>query len=315
MSNGTTCTFPSSVYILCDAIDDPMKYSSYSIIFASMIVIVALSPVAVVGNSLILAAIWKKTFDRSSFHILLSGLALTDLLSGLISQPFFCVTYFFPLVKPSVFLDRAALTKVVAISISSSIFLSGSTICILTFMSVERWLHMSRRSLMTPRRRCFAVTVLLLSQIPVAVLAAVDIVKGRDGQEGRITFVGFTLLCYLVTSFSYFKVFRIIRQHQQQVQGNHSSQNVAQPAINLAKYKRTMVTIFYILALFSISTLPMVVSLAVLVYKGITFETLAVSYVCLVLFFSSSSLNPILYVWRMNDIRNGVKRLFCTSGN
>lgn len=47
-----------------------------------------MSPVAVVGNTLISAALWKKTFHRTSFHILLSGLALTDFFTGLIAQPF-----------------------------------------------------------------------------------------------------------------------------------------------------------------------------------------------------------------------------------
>lgn len=40
------------------------------------------------GNALILAAFLKKTFPRTPFHILLSGLAFTDLCTGLIAQPF-----------------------------------------------------------------------------------------------------------------------------------------------------------------------------------------------------------------------------------
>ena len=43
---------------------------------------------AVVGNALILTAIWKKTFERTWFHDLLSGLALSDLFIGLVVQPF-----------------------------------------------------------------------------------------------------------------------------------------------------------------------------------------------------------------------------------
>ena len=311
MSNSTTCCFPASVYFPCDGIVKPLKYNSSH----DGIVIVALSPVAVVGNSLVLSVIWKKTFERTSFHVLLS--ALTDLFTGLVSQPFLCLPYFLLLVKPSVFMGRTSLLLTsLTIGISTGVFFGGSTIFILTMMSVERWLHMTRRSLMTPRRRCFTITVLLPTQ-PNS-----HCCLGRRGhREGkgrrrsvRITFAIFTLLCYLITSFSYFKVFQVIRQHQHQVQGNQSCENVAHPAINLAKYKKTVMAIFYILALFSIFTLPMVVSLAVLVYKGITFETSEVYYVCLVLFFSSSSLNPILYLWRMNDIRSGVKRSFCASG-
>ncbi len=55
--------------------------------FATAMVIAALAPIAVAGNTLILAAIWKKTFASTPFHILLSGLVFTDLCTGLIAQP------------------------------------------------------------------------------------------------------------------------------------------------------------------------------------------------------------------------------------
>ena len=57
--------------------------------FATSTIIAVLSPVAVAGNALILAAIWKKTFVRTPFHVFLSGLAFTDLCTGLIAQPFY----------------------------------------------------------------------------------------------------------------------------------------------------------------------------------------------------------------------------------
>lgn len=57
--------------------------------FFAAVVIARSSPMAVVGNGFILAAVWRKTSVRTSFHFLLSGLALTDFLTGLIAQPFF----------------------------------------------------------------------------------------------------------------------------------------------------------------------------------------------------------------------------------
>ena len=43
---------------------------------------------AVVGNALILMAIWKNQLLRTTSYILLGGLAITDLLTGLIVLPF-----------------------------------------------------------------------------------------------------------------------------------------------------------------------------------------------------------------------------------
>ena len=76
-------------------------------------------------------------------------------------------------------------------------------------------------------------------------------------------------LHYLTTFVTYFKVFRIIRQHKQQLQGNQSSQNFGQPAINLAKYKKSVVSILFILALLSICFLPVIFILEVIVRVGL----------------------------------------------
>ena len=55
-------------------------------VFMSVIVAVALlSPVAVVGNGLVLAAIWRNPSLRTPSYILLAGLAITDFCTGLIT--------------------------------------------------------------------------------------------------------------------------------------------------------------------------------------------------------------------------------------
>ena len=120
---------------------------------------------------------------------------------------------------------------------------------------------MTRRSLVESRRGFFTFIMSFLIPIPFVVFSVLDFTKDRNGREGNITIAVFMSFCYLTTSVAYFKVFRIIRQHQIQVQGNQSSQNFGQPAINLAKYKKSVVLILYILALFSLCFLPMIVSL------------------------------------------------------
>ena len=118
------------------------------------------------------------------------------------------------------------------------------------------------------------------------------------------------LLCYVTTSVVYFKVFRVIRQHQQQVQGNQSCQNFGRPAINLAKYEKTVVSMLYILTVFSFCFLPFIVSTAVYFFnEGVSLEVRVALTVSIVPLFLSSSLNPVLYLLRMNDVRNGVKQL------
>ena len=120
--------------------------------------------------------------------------------------------------------------------------------------------------------------------------------------------IALMLSCYLTTSFAYCKVYRIIRHHQQQVQGNETSQNFGQPAIDLAKYKRSLASMMYIALPFSFCFIPYIVlGGATLTLVEVNPQTAVVHAVFVVLVFLSSS----LYLWRMNDIRNGVRQLFC----
>ena len=319
MFNNTTCSSPDNFTILCSSLDgSEREYNSRSYVrFASYIIIAILSPVAVIENGLILAAIWKKTFQRTPFHILLSGLAFTDLCTGLIAQPFtsaFCLLYF---LNPTLFIARPVLVvTILTIGVLSAVYFGVITLLLMTLMSIERWLHMSRQSMVTSRRGCITVALVLLIPIPFAVLTAVSIINGTGdhGSWVNIIIAAGILFCYLTTLVTYCKVFRIIRQHQQQVQGNQSSQNFGQPAINLAKYNKSVTTILYILALFSCCFLPVFICLVASVLVGYTFEIYTALGVSSALLFLSSYLNPVLYLWRMNDIRNGVKQLFCTHG-
>ena len=63
-----------------------------SISVASHVAILLLAPVAVMGNALVLTAIWKKSFQRTPFHILLSVLAFTDLCTG-VTRPFLLYSF------------------------------------------------------------------------------------------------------------------------------------------------------------------------------------------------------------------------------
>ena len=225
MFNSTTCSTLDN----CSMDDGEMKYnSSLSVFYVSInLIIVILAPVAVVGNALILAAIWQKTFERSSFHILLSGLAFTDLCTGLVAQPLIGLPYVLLLVNPSAFGNRTVVFHIMlTIGFVSGVYFGAVTLLIITLMSIERWLLMTQRSLMTSRRRCFMFLLLLLIPVPIAVLTVMNfVIPEKKGPEVELTIAVLMLTCYVITSVSYFKVFRIIRQHQQQVQGNQSSQN------------------------------------------------------------------------------------------
>lgn len=307
MLNNTTLNPGQSSFTPCDS--DGNGLSCYTLILSCSTIIAILSPVAVAGNLLILAAIWKKTFARTTFHILLSGLTFTDLCTGLLAQPVYATVGVLHIVGKDY---DSSLKTIDKIGVSIAIYFIATTILLMTLMSIERWLYMSRRSLVTSRRGCLTVIIILIIPIPTVVFRVLANDKNSYDTSMRAAIIATMLACYLTTSFAYFKVYRIIRQHQQQVQSNEASQNYAQQAISLAKYKKSVTTMLFIIASLSICFIPLVVSSGIIIsLDQLGAEIYIADTVFTILIFLSSSLNPFLYLWRMNDIRYGVKQLLC----
>ena len=277
------------------------SFDFYKVTLPMLVGMAILSPVAVVGNGLVLAAIWRNPSLRTPSYILLAGLAFTDFCTGVISQPF--------LVANELLSDRATSSsvhlKMRVIGDGCFEYFFNLTMLIVTFMSIERWLHMSRRLFLTLRRLHRIMAVLLFIPIPFVVYRFQEITFAY-----LFAGVAFVLLCLSVTSVAYFKVFRIIRRHQQQICSNESCPSFAQPAINFAKYKKSVFSILYIVVVFYTGYLPMAITLgfAMVYWKNCNMMFLSF-YMSIVLVFLSSSLNPLLYLWRMKDIRSEVVQL------
>ena len=139
-----------------------------------------LHTVAVVRNALILAAIWKKTFVKTPFHILLGGLAISDLCTGLISQPFIVAFTFIYLKQPKEVCDNPKLYfAVLGIGNGSATYLFTITVSFITLISIERWLHICRRSLVTAHRGYFTVATVWILPIPLVVVRVFGDVKAE----------------------------------------------------------------------------------------------------------------------------------------
>ena len=305
MMNNTTWPIPINISIFSTLNTGRSTKESNSIIVASHAIIVILSPVAVVGNALVLTAIWRTSFQRTTFHILLSVLAFTDLLTG-VASPHMSIPY----------LLKHEFGVVSQAGILISTYLLCLTVLVITLMSVERWLHMTHRSLLTSHRGYRFVVVSLLVPVPLVTLQALNLITKKTKLETNAAIGAYALSCYLTTSVAYFRVFRIIRQHQKQIHGNQTRQNFGQRAIDLAKYKKSIFSILYILALFSLCILPYIVSLSLFVLLGKHERSWGPYHVSLVFLFLTSCLNPGLYIWRMKDVRDRVKKLCCcTNGS
>ena len=304
MCNNTTACVSCSNISNFENDEKTHSFSSYVFIsWSASIAVAILSPVAVVGNALVLAAIWRNQSLRTPSYILLAGLAFTDFSTGLISQPFFATMELMNLTGSH---DSPA---VVAIVKGSATYFFPLMTSIITLMSIERWLHMTRRSLLTVNRVYSALALLYLVILPFPICHILSVFNNK--QVADIAYMSFILACLTITSTAYVKVFRLIRSHQQQIQSNCFSRPTTQPTINIVKYRKSVHTVLYILAIFYVSYTPVVITFVLSVTLGNEYEYLTASLLdlSLMFLFLSSSLNPFLYLWRMNDIRNEIARL------
>ena len=315
MYNNTTAYLKYSNTCNLENDEQNHSFSPYvTVAWSATIAVAILSPVAVSGNALVLAAIWRNQSLRTPSYILLAGLAFTDFCTGLITQPFYFAKElrYLAYTQQETVIKGPSILKIAIADGSGSYFIS-LTMSIITVMSIERWLHMTRRSFFTVRRVYYTVAVLFLFPIPFVAYRVFFILKNNNinFQGSNIGSMSFLLFCHIVTSTAYLKVFKIIRRHQQQIQANYLSQTSAQPAINFAKYKNSVFTVLYILAVFYVCYFPLAIAHVLFIIWDSIYEPVREPFldVLFVLVFLSSSLNPILYLWRMSDIRNEVTRL------
>ena len=127
----------------------------------------------------------------------------------------------------------------------------------------------------------------------------------------------FTTLCLVTSIFSYMKIFLKLREHQAQVrdhvhQGQTSGEGIT---LNIKRYKKTVSSISWIQLTLIICYVPYGIESLLRIneintdYPWLSTATL----VCL-----NSSLNPILYCWKMRELRQAVKdtiRQFCCRAN
>ena len=269
----------------------------YQVTLTTCVVTSLLTPMAVVGNALIMAAIWRNPSLRTPSYVLLAGLAFTDFCTGLLSQPFFVMYRLGE--SRNMFCITGVITQIVAY------YFSSLTVIVMTTIAVERWLHMSRRSFLTVRR---VVIIYATFVVLLLVFFACHVYHWYHTNDFFSLFVVIlfsgAVLCFFVSGFSYFKVFRIIREHQSQVQTN-------QNAIDIEKYRKSVFTILYILAIFLLSYVPYVCCLLVFsIMDNFKAEpSSAVMNVCAVILFSSSSVNPLLYYRRIKEIKASVRSI------
>ena len=118
-------------------------------------------------------------------------------------------------------------------------------------------------------------------------------------------------LCLLTSVFSYIKIYLRLRHHQAQVQGH--VQQVQPPnggaiPLNIARYKKTVSSIAWVQLALLVCYLPFTFWGLLTIHgrKSTPVFDLAFKFSFSLVYFNSS-LNPILYCWKIGEVKQAVK--------
>ena len=272
---------------------------------------VFLSITAFLGNTLILVALHKETSLHPPSKLLYRNLAITDLCVGIIAAPL-AVTYLTSAVK-----ER---WDICYYSYRAEVF-SGYTLCsvsllTLSIISVDRLLALllglRYRQVVTLKRTYIIVINLWIFSI----IGASTIFWNR-----RITSWGqhiITALCLITTIFAYTNIFFSLRRNQVHVQNLVAQRQPSQAiTLNIARYKKAVYSAMWVQGTLVACYVPFGIAVALTPQQGMTLSVYLVRRFTASLLYLNSSLNPLLYCWKIREVRQAVKetlrQLFCRS--
>ena len=260
---------------------------------------ILLSITAFLGNILILVALHKESSLHPPSKLLLRTLATTDACVGIVAEPL-VVTYWMSVVKEHWNICRYA---------QASIYITGHILCsvsllALTAIGVDRLLALSlgpRYRQVVTLKRTYAVVILfwVVSTVGSAMYFVDYLVPLWCGYIGA-------LVCLLVALFSYSKIFLSLRHHSQQVQvlQNPPRQN---SNLNIMRYRKAVSSALWLQLTLAICYLPYGIVGILMARTELSPSIYLARQITLTLIFLNSSLNPILYCWKIREVRQSVK--------
>ena len=276
----------------------PASLVGMSAAFASLNTFLSIT--ATLGNVLILIALNKVTSICPPTKLLFRCLAVTDLCVGLITQPLFIVTL---LASSNVH------EYVVGIQQASSVVLCGVSLLTSTAISVDRLLALS----LGLRYRC-VVTLRRVRALIISFWFLIGASVGCVFISGINFYVNAVvmLISLLISAISYANVHFCLRHQLLHVQGHvHQRQQlppsgvVPTSALNVARYKKTVSIIAWVqLGLFACYS-PFCIALILFHFEDFLDDNIFYFFLCLL--FLNSSLNPILYCWKIREVKQAVK--------
>ena len=114
--------------------------------------------------------------------------------------------------------------------------------------------------------------------------------------------------CLLISIAAYTKIFCALRHHQAQIQ-DHAQQQPSHPnAMNMARYRKAVYSALWVQLALVVCYIPQFTVRIVISSTKQSSNLLIFLGIANILTYFNSTLNPLLYCWKMSGVRRAVKQ-------
>ena len=270
-----------------------------------------LSIAASLGNAVILVALHKETSLHPPTKLLFRCLAMTDLCVGLLTNPVFAVFLFS---YATTEMNWKVIFYIDILCNASSFVLCPVSILTSGAISVDRLLALLsglryRHVVTLPRIRA-VITFFWLIGVSTGLI--------YFWSNGIAFLISFSLIIFSLTAsvFFYSTIYFKLRRHQLHVSPLTQRQPNGEVPLNIARYKNSVSSAIWVQIALLVCYIPLPVVVMLVAYGQIPGSQSAVAfYVARNFVYLNSSLNPILYCWRIRTVRQAaidtIKQLNC----
>ena len=281
----------------------------YSTLVTNCIFNVFLFYTAIALNIITIQALRKTSSLPRTLKTLLLSLAASDLAVGLLAHPVFVAQLIIQIQQNTS--DNAYGTVFTIFSVFQNDLLACASFFSVVAITVDRFLaihlHLRYQELVTHKRVIAVVISIWVISAFLSLVFPAARLEWIPKKVPGIMFAARDAVCFITTGFLHYKIYASVRHHTghiQSLQVQEEAQN--REMKNAVRLRKTALATFYIYFLFLACYVPIFcVGLAKL-FCGQTALIRHLRYYVFTLMLSNSSLNPLIYSWKMRHIRHAV---------
>ena len=242
---------------------------------------------ALVGNTIVIIALWRSKSMYSATKALFYGLAFSDLATGL-TQPLF-VAYML-----GVAWDNAWLYCTVALPFSLTVlFFIMVSVWTLSIIAVDRYLALH---LLTRYKTVVTVKLIVAALVLGWLISAFCTVSiFFSFKFAKIVGDIVIFICIVTSLYCYRRNYITLRQQKLHVQALRSFQ--------VEHYRKSLKSMFLIFCLFLLTYIPFFCILIFVTIEGFGSTSLFILDVSTLIVMANSLLNPVVYCMRVQDLK------------